>query len=183
MAASRTPSCRAWRRRGAAWTAGRSRASRARGPHAPPWAAQVSRWPSGPRRHGDRQLAPPRAGAGRARRRRARPRTRSASGAVLGATPGGDKPPSRRRSPAECVCAGRAPEAERVLVRARRRRARPAPARGRELSVAVDAVAEGQRLTCAGPGWRMSASSSGCSDLQPSNALLAVATRPAARRA
>ena len=76
------------------------------------------------------------------------------------------------------VCAAQAPEAERVLVE------RAAAVRvsllleGRELSVAVERRGpEGQRLTCAGPGWRMSGLELGMlGTFQPSNALLAVAT-------
>ena len=76
------------------------------------------------------------------------------------------------------VCAAQAPEAERVLVERAAAARVPLLLEGRELSVAVERRGpEGQRLTCAGPGWRMSGLELGMlGTFQPSNALLAVAT-------
>jgi dihydrofolate synthase / folylpolyglutamate synthase len=74
------------------------------------------------------------------------------------------------------VCAAQAPEAEQVLV-ARAAAVRvPLLREGRELSVAVEHRGpEGQRLTCAGPGWRLTGLELGMlGSFQPSNALLAV---------
>lgn len=74
------------------------------------------------------------------------------------------------------VCAAQAPEAERVLVERAAAVRVPLLLEGRELSVAVERRGpEGQRLTCAGPGWRLTGLELGMlGTFQPSNALLAV---------
>src|SRR5436309_9465110 len=75
------------------------------------------------------------------------------------------------------VCAAQAPEAERVIVERAAAVGVPLLLEGRELSVSVERRGpEGQRLTCAGPGWSLAGLELGMpGSFQPSNALLAVA--------
>jgi dihydrofolate synthase / folylpolyglutamate synthase len=75
------------------------------------------------------------------------------------------------------VSAAQAPEAERVIVARARAVGVPLLLEGRDLSVAVERRGpDGQRLTCAGPGWSLAGLELGLAgSYQPSNALLAVA--------
>ena len=75
------------------------------------------------------------------------------------------------------VCAAQAPEAERVIVTRAAAVGVPLLLEGRELSVSVERRGpDGQRLTCAGPGWSLAGLELGMpGSFQPSNALLAVA--------
>src|SRR5262245_45744627 len=75
------------------------------------------------------------------------------------------------------VSAAQAPEAERVIAARARAVAVPLLVEGRDLSVAVERRGpDGQRLTCAGPGWSLAGLELGmAASYQPSNALLAVA--------
>ena len=74
------------------------------------------------------------------------------------------------------VCAAQAPEAERVIVSRAAAVGVPLLLERRDLSVAVERRGpEGQRLTCAGPGWSLTDLELGMpGSFQPSNALLAV---------
>jgi dihydrofolate synthase/folylpolyglutamate synthase len=75
------------------------------------------------------------------------------------------------------ICAAQAPEAARVIVDRAAKVGVPLLVEGRELSVAVERRGpDGQRLTCAGPGWSLAGLEIGMpGSFQPSNALLAVA--------
>ena len=75
------------------------------------------------------------------------------------------------------VSAAQAPEAERVIVARARAVGVPLLLEGRDLSVAVERRGpDGQRLTCAGPGWSLAGLELALAgSYQPSNALLAVA--------
>jgi dihydrofolate synthase/folylpolyglutamate synthase len=75
------------------------------------------------------------------------------------------------------ISAAQAPEAERVIVSRARAVEVPLLLEGRDLSVAVERRGpDGQRLTCAGPGWSLAGLELGMAgSYQPSNALLAVA--------
>jgi dihydrofolate synthase / folylpolyglutamate synthase len=74
------------------------------------------------------------------------------------------------------VSAAQAPEAERVIVERAAAVRVPLLVEGRELSVAVERRGpDGQRLTCAGPGWSLAGLELGMpASYQPSNALIAV---------
>jgi len=74
------------------------------------------------------------------------------------------------------VSAAQAPEAERVIVTRAAAVGVPLLIEGRDLSVSVDKRGpDGQRLTCAGPGWTLPGLALAMSgSFQPSNALLAV---------
>jgi dihydrofolate synthase/folylpolyglutamate synthase len=75
------------------------------------------------------------------------------------------------------VSAAQAPEAARVLVARAAAVGVPLLLEGRDLSVAVERRgSDGQRLTCAGPGWSLAGVELAMpASYQPSNALLAVA--------
>jgi dihydrofolate synthase / folylpolyglutamate synthase len=74
------------------------------------------------------------------------------------------------------VSAAQAPEAERVIVERAEAVRVPLLVEGRELSVAVERLGpDGQRLTCAGPGWSLAGLELVMAgSFQPSNALIAV---------
>jgi len=74
------------------------------------------------------------------------------------------------------VCAAQAPEAERVIVARATAVGVPLLLEGRDLSVRVERRGpDGQRLSCAGPGWSLAGLELGMpGSYQPSNALLAV---------
>jgi dihydrofolate synthase/folylpolyglutamate synthase len=74
------------------------------------------------------------------------------------------------------VSAAQAPEAERVIVTRAAAVGVPLLLEGRDLSVSVERRdPDGQRLTCAGPGWSLAGVELGMpGSFQPSNALLAV---------
>jgi dihydrofolate synthase/folylpolyglutamate synthase len=75
------------------------------------------------------------------------------------------------------VAAAQAPQAERVIVARAAAVGVPLLLEGRDLSVAVEHRGpDGQRVTCAGPGWSLTGLELGMpGSFQPSNALLAVA--------